>query len=315
MLLPRLGIVRKSIQLQGCWLFAIVSKKDLARRLTTETHPVSVGDLERLINDATKYRVFLNKKSREIQEPKPELQRLHKRIHVLLSRVAVPDYLHSAVKGVSYLTNARAHSGSAPALKLDVRKFFQSVPKWAVFDFFYRVMHCRKDVAGLLADLLTIASHLPTGSSASPIMSYYAFRDMFDELYALAKSKNLKMTCYVDDITFSGTAATTTVLNEARSIISKHGLKSHKTRQFSGSTPKVITGVCIAPNEVRVPNKLHLKISQGFKALRSAETTEEKARAAASLLGRLGAARQIDPRFGARATTLRSQLRANSEER
>ena len=43
-------------------------------------------------------------------------------------------------------------------------------------------MKCRRDVAGLLADMLTFEAHLPTGSAASPIIAFYAFKPMFDEI-------------------------------------------------------------------------------------------------------------------------------------
>jgi hypothetical protein len=270
---------------------------------------VSVSDIRRLSKDAENFKVFENKAGRAIQEPVRELQRLHKRVHILLSRIVVPSYLHSAVKGRSYLSNARAHHPNVPIVKVDVRKFFQSVPRVAIFGFFSEVMKCRKDVAGLLADLLTFNARLPTGSSASPIISYYAFKKMFDELFELASSRGLIMTCYVDDITFSGDAASDSLAYEARKIIAKHGLKSHKIRSFSAKQPKVVTGVCVTAEGERVPNKLHLKIAQGFAELRAVKSPLEKISVVGPLLGRMHAAQQIDPKFGARAKTLRAKLK------
>jgi RNA-directed DNA polymerase len=303
---------RNTLQVRDCWLYAIASKRDLAHRLSTDHFAVSVKDLEKLARDAGNFKLFsiqANNSERRVQEPKHALQRLHTRIHKLLSRIIVPEYLHSAVKGRSYLTNARTHSRDVPTIKIDVKKFFQSVPRVAIFKFFSDTMKCRKDVAGLLADLLTFNAHLPTGSSASPIISYYAFKLMFDQLYELATAHGLTMTCYVDDITFSGANASHSVLYEAHKTIAKHGLKSHKMKVFSASQPKVITRVCNTPEGERVPNKLHLKINKGFTDLRAASSAEEKAKTLRPLLGRLEAARQIDPIFGARAKTLRSKMR------
>jgi RNA-directed DNA polymerase len=164
-------------------------------------------------------------------------------------------------------------------------------------------------VAGTLANLLTFDARLPTGSSASPIIAYYAFKPMFDALADLAERHGLKMTCYVDDITMSGALAGRTVLYEAHQIISKTGLKSHKMKVFAGNAPKIITGVCNSPSGERVPNKLHLKIKVGFDELRSAGTTKEATKIVGPLLGRLEAARQIDPTFGERAKTLRAQIK------
>src|SRR5262245_51773903 len=67
-----------------------------------------------------------------------------------------------------------------PRVKLDVKKFFPSVSRAVIFRFFEGPLKCRRDVAGLLADILTYKSHLPTGGAASPIIAYYSFKEMFD---------------------------------------------------------------------------------------------------------------------------------------
>ncbi len=304
---------RKPLTINECWLFAIVSKVDLARRLSSESLKITVADLERLASDAGNFRLFTirqGNKDRAVQEPKHQLQKLHSRIHKLLSRVQVPEYLHSAVKGRSYLTNARVHNLDAPTIKIDVKKFFQSVSRQAVFRFFLEVLECRRDVAGMLADLLTFDARLPTGSSASPIIAYYSFKPMFDALAALANQNDLKMTCYVDDITMSGDVAGRAILYAAHKIISGSGLKSHKMKVFSRNSSKIITGVCNTPSGEKVPNKLHLKIKQGVDAFHNADTVELANEIVGPLLGRLEAARQLDSIFGARAKTLRAQMKA-----
>jgi RNA-directed DNA polymerase len=303
---------RGNYKLSDCWLYAVASRADLARRLSTKGFTVSSDELDGLAKDTGNFRLFTikkNGKERAIQEPKPRLQRVHARIHKLLSRVAVPSYLHSAVAGRSYLSNAGAHASDTAMIKVDVKKFFQSVPRVAIFEFFHGVLKCRRDVAGLLGDLLTFDAHLPTGSSASPIIAYYAFKPMFDAIATLAAGRGLTMTCYVDDMAISGLGASKGGLYEVKKIIATHGLKSHKAYMFTLIEPKVITGVCLASDGPRVPNKLHLKIKKGFDDLKLASTLETKQKAARPLLGRLEAAGQIDPVFKARAATLRSSMR------
>jgi RNA-directed DNA polymerase len=298
------------LSVEDCWLYAIASKEDLARRLSTETFKLSVKNLDRLSADAGNFKIFnirQGDKTRAVQEPKRDLQKIHARIHKLLSRVKVPDYLHSAVKGKSYLTNARAHALNAPTIKIDIKKFFPSVSRVVIFEFFHKTLLCRKDVSGLLADLLTYDQHLATGSSASPIIAYYSFKPMFDELAMLANRNCLVMTCYVDDVTMSGTKAEGSVLFAAHQIIAKTGLRSHKMKVFAGNANKVITGVCNSPTGERVPNKLHLKIKNDFDELHSSNSAKASKKILVSLLGRMEAARQIDPAFGARAKTLRAQ--------
>jgi RNA-directed DNA polymerase len=297
-------------KIEDCWLYAISSKRDLARRMSTERSLVTEKDLENLSAGVVNYRLFSTRDGRAVQEPKRSLQLTHMRIHKLLSRVETPPYLHSARKGLSYLTNARAHKPDVPVVKVDIKKFFRSVPRVAIFRFFVNTLKCREDVAGILSDILTYDCHLPTGGSASPIISYYAFKPMFDALYVLAQENSLVMTCYVDDVTFSGKRANNAVLQSARKVIAASGLKSHKLREFSSDQPRVVTGLCNSPKGERVPNKLQLKIAEDFKRLRAADSDDEKRKALKPLLGRLEAASQIDRAFGARAKTLRAQMSA-----
>jgi reverse transcriptase-like protein len=297
---------RTNLPLSDCWLSAICSPSDLAWRLK-----LKVEDLSFLARDEGNYRLFeiTNEKgkARPIQWPKRRLQIVHARVHKLLSRVAVPKYLHSAVRGKSYVSNAAAHDPKMPTVKIDVKKFFPSVSRAVIFKFFAGPLKCRRDVAGLLADILTFDAHLPTGSAASPMIAYYSFKPMFDEIAQFAESLDLIMTCYVDDMALSGPGANESVLYAIRRIIAKHGLKSHKAHAFSGSQPKVVTGVCNTTTGPRVPNKLHLKIKNGFDALAKAQNPVEEDKILRALLGRLEAAAQIDPVFKARAKTLRAK--------
>jgi RNA-directed DNA polymerase len=302
---------RADLSLSGCWLYAIDSPSDLARRLSTPGHKLTADDLSYFEPDAGNYRLFsiVNEKgkARPIQWPKRRLQGVHARIHKLLSRVAVPKYLHSAVRGKSYVSNAAAHDPKMPTIKIDVKKFFPSVSRVVIYNFFAGPLKCRRDVAGLLADILTFDAHLPTGSAASPIIAYYSFKPMFDEIAQFAESLGLTMTCYVDDMALSGLRANKGILYAIKGIIARHGLKSHKAHAFSAAQPKVVTGVCNTTAGPRVPNKLHLKIKNGFDALANAQNAVEEDKVLRPLLGRLEAAAQIDPIFKARAKTLRAK--------
>ena len=138
--------------------------------------PVTLSDLEALAGRLDNYFIREQPKAsggtRKIEEPKLRLQAVHGRIHDLLSRIELPAYVHSVRKGRSYITNARDHVGRGELVKIDVEKFYPSVKRAAVFGFFHEEMQCAGDVAGLLARLLTIDGHLPTGSKSSPILSY-----------------------------------------------------------------------------------------------------------------------------------------------
>src|SRR4051812_42914830 len=109
---------------------------------------LALGDLEQLLARTDNYHIFTvtqNGKERTVEEPKARLQALHRRVHDLLGRIEIPDYLQSAVKGRSYITNARYHTGRHALVKVDVRSFFRSVKRGAVFNLFVGRMHCAQD--------------------------------------------------------------------------------------------------------------------------------------------------------------------------
>lgn len=304
----------KKLPIEQCWLYAIASPKDLARRLSTNHDVLTVNDLNQLATDAGNFNVFMsnkNGKKRQVQQPRQRLQRLHRRIHDLLSRIETPGYLHSAIAGHSYITNASAHETIVPSIKIDVKKFFPSVPRGAVFEFFAVSMRCSRDVAGLLANLLTYQGHLPTGGSASPIIAYYAFKKMFDAIEVAALSRGLVMTCYVDDVTITGVRASRGLLQQIRTIIADHGLKSHKVKYLAANRPKVITGVVVTRHGLRLPNRRHRAISQGFSELESAVDAVAARKALNKLIGRMHEAGQIEPHWKARAQLLQNTHRCN----
>ena len=210
----------------------------------------------------------------------------------------------------SYLSNAKAHLGASGLIKVDVRKFFQSVKRVAVADFFQRHMLCAPDVAGMLAKLLTIDAHLPTGSAVSPILSYYAHKDMFDEIEALAIKHGLIMTCYVDDMCLSGDGARPWVLFHVRAVIARHGLRSHKAHYFAPARPRIVTGVVIHRGQALLPDRRHKKINEEHELYRAATVAAEKLALGRRLLSRVNEAAQIDPvTWKPRARILLSECR------
>lgn len=285
---------RKKIQpipIEQSHLYGIKSPQALANRLGWEL------DKLRGLAKSGGYRVYNHKKTgREIQEPGAALQSLHKQLHKYLSRIQTPDYLHSAVKGKSYLSNAQAHIGEVSLIKIDIAKFYQSVPQHKVMHFFRDVMNCAPDVAGLLANLICFRGALPTGSSVSPIISFYTYKFLFDNLAVLADNHGLTMTCYVDDITMSGELASREVLHEARTMIFRAGLRAHKDRSFSPDGPKIVTGVAVTKYGIGLPFGRWQKIRNQIRELERCSDDNQKLVIYQQLISRLYEATQIDSR-------------------
>jgi len=287
-----------------CHLFGIRSPHALANRLGWD-----LNKLDQLAANGG-YRVYKHKGTgREIQEPGAALQSLHRQLHRYLARILVPDYLHSAVKGKSYLSNARAHVGLGGLIKIDIAKFYQSVPQHKVMHFFRDTLNCAPDVAGLLANLICFRGKLATGSSVSPIISYYAYKALFDDLANLAERHGLVMTCYVDDITMSGASASRAVLHDARTMIFRAGLRAHKDRTFPAGSPKIVTGVVAGQASIGLPFSRWQKINKEAREIARCTDAAERLLMYPKLVSRLYEAAQIDPRCRVRAEYHHEQWR------
>lgn len=288
-------------------LYKLSSRQKLAVLLG-----VPLKYLENLAKAGNSYRVFeieQNQKMRQVEVPKGLLSKVHQRIFLLLARIEKPDYLHSGVKGRSYITNARAHSLRVPLVKVDVKRFYPSVHRGKIFDFFRYQMQCSPDVAGLISALCSYEGHLPTGSPVSQLVAYFSLKPMFDELSRLACKCGLTMTCYVDDLTFSGEQASHQFLWEARKIIHRFGLSSHKEKCYAANEKKLVTGVLLVGDEAVVQPSKELAMWEATCNL-TRLTDVEKLEALTSLLGQANAAAQIEARFLRRVRSLTLKRKA-----
>ena len=265
------------------------------RRLAQLLH-VPLKDIYGLLDAGNNYRVFPQGK-RMCHDPKPKMKAIHKRLQILLNRIAPPEYLHSATKGRSYITNAAAHLDNDVLHKLDVRNFFNSTTYKHVFDFFKNTMQCTIDVATLLSRVVTYNDHLPTGSPISPILAYFAHKPLFDEIYEASAHDDVKMTCYVDDLSFSGGRVPKCVLGKAKEGIVKRGLKYHKEKRFQEGDTKIVTGVALRGDQMLLPNKRHKKIYDEKQRSLTTEDQKEKQTLVRKLISRTGEAARIEPQL------------------
>ena len=287
----------KRVPLKGSALFRLTSPRRLAEMLL-----VPRATLERLVEAGDdNYLVRPDRKSgRIIEEPKPQLKLIHQRFARLLAQIETPDYLHSGVKGRSYITNANAHGADHACVKLDIKKFFPSSSSHHVQRFFEDVLEYPPDVASRAKQLLTHDGHLPTGGNASPILSFWAYKPMFDEIDTLARENDCEFTLYVDDMSITGVFANRKFQQAARKIIARYGLRAHKAKTFSPNQPRVLTGIAKTRRGREVPHRRAKGIAQLEQQEAEAETTADKLRVMPSLIGKLSEAAIVDPSWTAR---------------
>lgn len=304
---PKIKLKNKSYELKDSALYNLRTKRKLIALLGC-----SQQKLKGLSEDSN-YHVFdlvkEGKKPREIQAPNFELDMIQTRIASLLVRVATPEYLYSGVKGRSNISNAEVHIGNHPVLTMDIQNFYPSITKKSIFNFFSSAMNAAPDVAGILAEVCSYNNHIPTGSRISMPLSFWANHKIYSDLNALCISENINMSIFVDDLSFSGVNVGKLFQLRVKNIIESGGLIVHpkKTNLYDKDKPKLITGVIVGKDGIKVRNKHHKAIYTSFSELGKCKDEKEFNIMQKKLLGRLSAAGQIESKFKNRAKQFRCE--------
>lgn len=197
------------------------------------------------------YKTYKIQKKRLVEEPSYRLSQVQKRLVILLKQIQVPDYIFTFR---SFIHNAEYHRYSTEASTLDVTKFFPSAKAGRVFQLFHLTFNCSKEVSYKLTQICTYEGHLPTGAPTSPMLGYWAYRDMWGQIHQLHKKYGLKDSVYVDDVTVSGDFIPYEVKAITKKILRKNGLKTNSKEQYyCAGENKIITGVEILPDGTLVP--------------------------------------------------------------
>ena len=259
--------------------------EDTLQQIAAMDPPYSQRQLELLRNGKTKVR--------DIQEPRGALRPIYERVQTLLSRIEPPDFLFCPVKRRSYVSNAARHAGARHVRTLDLKAYFPSTPQHRVFWFFRKVMQCEPDVSAILAKLLTINGCLATGSTVSPILSFFAFYDMWHSIAEKVESHGCKLSVYIDDITISGDNVCDLLIWEVQKEICSRGLRYHKERDFRRGTAE-ITGVLVKGGKLSIPNRQHLKAHLLREELKRGTNADQSLATSKSLLGLRSQREQIE---------------------
>ena len=192
---------RDPFPLEKSQLFRLGRKKDVATLLG-----LTLPELKSLSTD-NNFRVWSKKqrgkKLRTIEEPLPRLALTLKKLHAIVARIETPAYLMSGKRGIKSKNNAEVHKYNGYMVNVDIESFFQTTKREFVYLTFRNDFGQTDDVASLLADLVTYKGHLPTGTSTSQDMAFWAYKKTFDRIHTLCENNGITMTLWVDDISFS----------------------------------------------------------------------------------------------------------------
>lgn len=255
------------------------------------------------------------RKQRMIQEPKSIMYAVHKRLADLLSRIERPAYLYSATKTKSYVGNAKAHQNNFNAVKVDIKNFYGSVSRDRVKKFFEKDLHCAPDVAHLISRICCFNEALPTGSPLSPILSYFACQNMFNEISEHAAIAGINFTLYVDDMFFSGENAVKDFSLDIIRILKKNGFIGHKIAYFSPGAAKIITGVAVFQDRLAMPNKRSMRIRRFELTFARSLPYEDMRIIGSTLIGQYREGERVQPGLKSKAAHIENRLSVLLAER
>ncbi len=279
-------------------LYKCRSKKRLAKLLKSDLKTIQqVARGIKLYYDSFPMTKKDSKKVREVDAPKYQLKRMQKNILKLLRKIEKPDYVMSGTLGKSYIDNAQYHINGNYFLKTDIKQFYNNCSRDRVYRFYIDKMKTSPDIASILTDLTTYNNIIPTGSPSSQIIAYFAYEDMFNNMYIKAKENGFLMSLYVDDLVFSRADYIDykPFLREIEieALKFKHSLKKSKTMYYSPNRAALVTGVVIKNKKMKIPNKLRKNTISHYKYIKKEKNRDDKVEL--SLIGSINSARMIEP--------------------
>lgn len=208
---------------------------------------------------------------RPIDIPDRELKALQSRIAFLLSKIPLPDWLFSPVKGRSYVDNAARHLGAKAFWLLDIADYFPSCTETAVAGFFINELECSPDVTAILVRIVTKDGSLPQGSPCSPSLAFFSKYVMWCDIADVVESASLRHSVYADDITLSGDVIYKRDVWQIKRIVHKHGLMLSEAKEVSLlDAPAGVTGTIIEGDKIKLPNRQLKKLFELRRDRRSA---------------------------------------------
>lgn len=274
--------------------FRLRTKAKLARLLQ-----VSSAQMTRLAEAENRYIHFQKPKknggSRDISAPIPPLKSVQGRIANLLGRITPPDYLFAPVKGRSYVDNAARHVGARSIHLLDIEDFFPSCTIRKVIWFFRSRLECSSDVATILGRIVTENGVLPQGSPCSPILAYFAYIEMWEEIASRVSLEGCTLSVYADDLTISGARVPKAMIWDVKQILRRHGHRHAPLKERARrDRPAEVTGVILNRCGVTAPNRQRQKLHAVFSKLQDTHSPKIRHGLEMQLRGRKAQMKQID---------------------
>ena len=221
------------------------------------------------------YRTFhIPKRSggiRRIDVPAPSLAIVQRWLagNVISKLPVDPDSAVAYQLGLSIKNHVYPHAGKPYLLKMDIAAFFPSISVFSVANLLKRHGYDHS-LAMTMAHLLTLRGTVPQGAPSSPALSNAVFLLADTAIKEYCQKRNLTYTRYADDIAISGSEIDDEDILVFIAILKEHGFQSNegKRRLFRpGSRGRLLTGLVINGNDIRVPKATRRKIRHSVHVL------------------------------------------------
>ena len=220
------------------------------------------------------YRTFyIRKKSggvRELSAPHYTLKYVQDWIYQnILKNIKVNYCAHGFRPKKSILTNAKVHVNNRFLLKIDMKDFFPSIDINKVVNIF-RSLGYSNHVSFYLASICCVNGHLPQGAPTSPALSNIIARHMDNRILGLCKKMNYRYSRYADDIAISGDNIESWFADYVKKIIVECGFEVNdaKVKLYNGNGAKILTGVSLANNRIRLPRDYRRSLQMALYCIR-----------------------------------------------
>jgi RNA-directed DNA polymerase len=173
----------------------------------------------------------------------------------LLQKAVLPKGVFGGAIGKTIDDMAGIHCGKEAILAIDFKDFFPNIKSGMVFTFFQKAK-CSNEIAGILTDLVTLNCSLPQGFPTSPMLANLIAFNLDLKHLELEKKYNLNRTRWIDDIIFSGRAASiksaiTQIIGAAKPC--GFIVNNKKTRFNVRKEKPVVVGLDVSRKSLHVP--------------------------------------------------------------
>jgi len=188
--------------------------------------------------------------TRPINAPTKKLKFVQSRLlNQVLYQFPLPEYFFGGVKKKDAVMNARHHQGNKYFFLTDLKDFYPSIKSTSI-EASLRQLGFYPDVAKVITRLCTKKGEVPQGCPTSSFIASLVVLHSIDDLMEIYKKDGLKVSVYVDDLTFSSQSGFKDKTQDILQHLRSRGLKINFSKTHYCTYNPVVTGVLAKNNGI-----------------------------------------------------------------